>query len=130
MIQPCDDYILIDPDELPDETEGGVIIPANAKVHRNKLTMRGTVIAVGPGRMLRNGVRAPVDCKPGDRVLFEQFEGYEHMFELDPEKFGGAAKRKLRLIREAALLGVMPEDKPARTWQDERAERRSQEWPP
>lgn len=129
MITPCDDYVLIDPDALPDETDGGVIIPSNAKVHRHKLTARGTVVAVGPGRLLRNGIRAPVDCKPGDRVVYEQFEGYEHMFELDPERFGGVNEKKLRLIREASLLGVLDETPPTpRTWQDERAERRQEAW--
>ncbi|MFN3484832.1 MAG: co-chaperone GroES, partial [Planctomycetota bacterium] len=38
---------------------------------------QGTVIAVGPGRLLDNGEVKPLEVKKGDRVLFGGFAGTE-----------------------------------------------------
>lgn len=39
--------------------------------------LRGTVIAVGPGRALPNGERAPMVCKVGDRISFPPTAGMD-----------------------------------------------------
>jgi co-chaperonin GroES (HSP10) len=75
-IKPCDDYILvkIDPDE--EQKRGLIIVPTT--VAANRKTDTGTIIAVGPGRRDPNNLseRIPVDCEPGDRILFATFIGY------------------------------------------------------
>lgn len=40
-------------------------------------TLRGEVIAAGPGRMLPFGERAPMECKPGDLVTFSATAGMD-----------------------------------------------------
>src|SRR5271166_4121772 len=52
-IKPLDDRIVILPDEPESETTGGILLPAAAQ----ELTMRGTVVAAGPGKTLDNGQR-------------------------------------------------------------------------
>jgi chaperonin GroES len=43
------------------------------------------VIAVGSGRLLDNGDRAPIDVREGDRILFAKYGGTE--FKLDGEEY-------------------------------------------
>lgn len=37
-----------------------------------------TVLAVGEGRVLKNGKRAPMIVKPGDRVLLGRYAGFRY----------------------------------------------------
>ena len=52
--------------------------------------LRGTVIAVGPGRMLPEGKRAPMETKVGDVVTFPPTAG------MDTDFGGGRAIRMMR----------------------------------
>lgn len=64
MIQPLGDNIVIKLDNKKDETTGGILLPkAEAK-------KQGEVIAIGPGRFLKNGTRAPIDLNIGDTVIY------------------------------------------------------------
>jgi len=40
-----------------------------------------SVLAVGPGRKLKNETRVPVEVKPDDRVIAHSFSGTQHTFE-------------------------------------------------
>lgn len=42
---------------------------------------QATVLAVGEGRVLKNGKRVPMFVKPGDRVLLGRYAGFR--YELD-----------------------------------------------
>jgi chaperonin GroES len=55
------------------KSAGGILIPDTAK----EKPMRGTVIAVGPGRVLDNGEVKALDVKKGDKVLFGGYAGSE-----------------------------------------------------
>jgi len=50
-------------------TEGGIIIPDTAHDDRSQ-PAEGEVVSVGPGAPDDNGVRRPINLKPGDRILF------------------------------------------------------------
>ena len=50
-----------------------IILPEAAK----KKPQRGTVLAVGPGKMNDDGSRTPLQVKVGDRVLFTSWAGDE-----------------------------------------------------
>lgn len=39
---------------------------------------QATVLAVGEGRVLKNGKRAPMIVKPGDRVLLGRYAGFRY----------------------------------------------------
>jgi len=68
-MQPLYDRVLIKREEAEETTAGGIIIPEVAKEKPG----RGKVVAVGKGRILKDGkTREPI-VKPGDLVLFEQF---------------------------------------------------------
>ncbi|WP_418467248.1 co-chaperone GroES, partial [Dialister hominis] len=42
-----------------------------------KKSQKGTVIAIGSGKMLDNGVRTPFEVKVGDRVLLAKYSGVD-----------------------------------------------------
>jgi chaperonin GroES len=80
-IRPVGDRVVIKPAAKEEVTKSGIVIPDTAK----EKPQEGTVIAVGSGRLLDNGDRAPVDVREGDRVLFAKYGGTE--FKLDGEEY-------------------------------------------
>jgi co-chaperonin GroES (HSP10) len=60
--------------------------------------LRGKVVAVGPGRMLPLGERAPMECKVGDVVTFAATAGMDADF--------GVGK-KIRLMRDSDVDAVV-----------------------
>lgn len=67
---PLQDQILIQ--RLPAITHIGKIeLPQSARTKPK----RGTVISVGPGRILENGKRSPMELEPGDVVNFSPYAG-------------------------------------------------------
>jgi len=70
-VRPQNDYVLVEsPPDASDQTSGGIIKPEGAI---EDINIWGTVLAVGPGRLTKKGVRIPIDAKVGDRVLFVRF---------------------------------------------------------
>ena len=72
-ITPLGDRILVKRVEADDKTKGGIIIPDSAK----EKPREGTVIAVGAGKLLKDGKRSPMSVKVKDRVLFSSYAGSE-----------------------------------------------------
>lgn len=72
-VEPLDDRLVIRP-AAPDEmSKGGIVIPAAAQEKQS----RGTVVAVGPGRLLDGGERGEMQIKEGDVVLYGKYAGTE-----------------------------------------------------
>ena len=80
-IRPIGDRVVVKPAAKEEVTKSGIVIPDTAK----EKPQEGTVVAVGGGRLLDNGDRAPVDLREGDRVLFAKYGGTE--FKLDGEEY-------------------------------------------
>lgn len=59
---------------LLDKAEGRVLLPDWQRI------LRGEVVAVGPGRMLPLGDRAPMECSVGDRVTFAAAAGMDSSY--------------------------------------------------
>lgn len=78
---PLEDHILIEPITQEVVTKSGIILP-DAKEKPSK----GTVIAVGQGKILENGTRAPIDVKVGDTVYFTKYAPDELEVEVTGEK--------------------------------------------
>ena len=76
-LRPLGDRVVIDPAAHEEMTRSGLVIPDTAK----EKPQEGTVIAVGPGRMLDDGKREQMDLKKGDKVLYAKYAGTE--FKLD-----------------------------------------------
>lgn len=72
-LQPLHDRIVVEPAAHEEVSAGGIILPDSAK----EKPMRGTVIAVGPGKTLDSGKTSPVDVKVGDLVLYGKYSGTE-----------------------------------------------------
>jgi len=78
--RPLADRVIVEPIEQEEMTAGGIYVPETAK----EKPQEGTVLAVGPGRLLDNGQRAPMEVREGDRVLFAKYAGTE--FKVDGDK--------------------------------------------
>jgi len=69
-IQPLADRVVIEPISVEEKTKSGIILPETADKERPE---QGKVIAIGPGRILKNGQRKPMEIKKGDMVLFTKY---------------------------------------------------------
>ncbi len=73
-VKPLYDRVLIRRiEEDKEQRRGGIIIPDTAK----EKPMEGKVVAVGAGRLNKDGSRAKMELKAGDRVLFGKYAGQE-----------------------------------------------------
>lgn len=73
-LRPLGDRLIVRRLEATEKTAGGILLPDNAKTKPQK----GTVIAVGPGKMLKDGSRRALQVKVGDTVLFTTWAGDEY----------------------------------------------------
>jgi chaperonin GroES len=94
-IRPLDDRVVVEPIEGEAKTAGGIFLPDNAKEKPQK----GRIVAVGPGKLLDSGERAPMSVSVGDVVLFARFGGSE-------VKVHG---EELLVMRESDLLAQIDE---------------------
>jgi len=76
-LRPLGDRIVIQPTEREEMTKSGIVLPDTAK----EKPQEGTVLAVGPGRILDDGKREAIDVKKGDKVLYAKYAGTEFKVE-------------------------------------------------
>ena len=72
-LRPLGDKILVKRVEAETKTKSGIVLPDSAK----EKPKRGKVIAIGDGKRLDSGERAPFSVKKGDEVLFTSYAGTE-----------------------------------------------------
>ena len=72
-IRPLADRIVVLRTKEEEKTKGGIIIPDSAK----EKPVEGTVVAVGAGKVLKDGKVRPLDVKAGEVVLFGKYSGTE-----------------------------------------------------
>ena len=72
-LRPLGDRIIVQAKQQDETTRSGIVLPDTAK----EKPQRGVVLAVGPGRLLDNGSREPVDVSAGQEVLFAKYGGTE-----------------------------------------------------
>ena len=72
-IHPLADRVIVEPEDAEKPRKSGIVIPDTAKEKPQK----GTVIAVGAGRLDDKGRRIPPGLKKGDRVLFKKYAATE-----------------------------------------------------
>ncbi len=80
-LKPLNDKILLKRVEAESKTKSGIVLPETAK----EKPKRGTVIAVGDGKLLDDGTRAKFQVKKGDEVIFASYAGTE--VKIDNEEF-------------------------------------------
>jgi chaperonin GroES len=72
-IKPLGDRILLKVLEAVEKTKGGIYVPDTAK----EKPQEGEVIAVGKGKVLKDGSIEKPQVKKGDKVLFSKYSGTE-----------------------------------------------------
>ena len=75
---PLEDHVIVKPLSEETTTKSGIILPES-----KEKPSKGQVVAVGDGKILENGSRAPVDVKVGDVVYFAKYSIDE--LEIDEE---------------------------------------------
>jgi chaperonin GroES len=92
-VRPLHDRIIVQRIEEEEQRVGGIIIPDTAK----EKPQQGKVIAVGKGRVEKDGKVTPLDVKADDTVLFGKYAGQE--IKVDGNEY--------LIIREEEVLGVI-----------------------
>ena len=92
-VKPLYDRILVKRVEEKEQRRGGIIIPDTAK----EKPMEGKVVAVGAGRVNKDGSRTKLEVKTGDRVLFGKYAGQE--IKIDDKEHV--------IIKEDEVLGII-----------------------
>ncbi len=72
-LRPLGGNILVKRLAAETKTKSGIVLPDTAK----EKPKRGTVQAIGDGKLLDNGEKAPFSVKKGDEVLFTSYAGTE-----------------------------------------------------
>jgi len=80
-VKPLGDKVLLKRLEAEEKTKGGIVLPETAK----EKPKEGKVIALGEGKLLDNGKRAPFTVKENDRVIFSSYAGTE--IKIDGEQY-------------------------------------------
>ena len=70
-LRPLDDRVVVEPVEAEEMTAGGIVLPDTAK----EKPQRGTVLAVGPGKLLDSGERGKLSVAVGDEVIYGKYSG-------------------------------------------------------
>lgn len=70
MLRPLNDHVIVKALSKEEKTSGGILLPDTISKEKPE---QGEVIAVGPGKLLENGQRAPLSVKVGDKVIFTKY---------------------------------------------------------
>jgi chaperonin GroES len=101
-LKPMSDNVLIQRTAAQEVTPGGIIIPDAAQ----KKTTTAVVVAVGPGKVSKDGVLLPMTVKPGDTVLLSEWSGQE--IELGGEKHIFVGEGEILAIFETSSPSNQP----------------------
>lgn len=90
---PLEDHIIVKPLNQETTTKSGIILPES-----KEKPSKGEVVAVGAGKILENGSRAPVDVAVGDVVYFAKYS----IDELEVEENG--AKTNYLVMKQSYIM--------------------------
>ncbi len=91
--KPLGDRVFVKYSSEEEKTAGGLYIPDAAKEKPQK----GSVIAVGSGKVTNDGKRQPMEVKVGDVILFDKYSGSK--IKIDNDEY--------LIIREEDILGIV-----------------------
>ena len=95
-IRPLHDRIIVQRLDEGEQNVGGIIIPDSAR----EKPQRGTILAVGDGRVTEEGKRIAMDVRPGNVILFGKYSGQE--IKIDGEDY--------LIVKEDEVLAVIDTD--------------------
>ena len=80
QLKPLGERVVLKQQEAEEKTQSGIILPDSAK----EKPQTAVVIAVGPGSE-KDGKKAEMQVKEGDRVIYSQYSGTD--VKLEDEKY-------------------------------------------
>jgi chaperonin GroES len=89
-LRPLDDRVVVEPMEAEEVTAGGIVLPDSAQ----EKPQRGTVVAVGPGKLLDSGERGTLSVAVGDEVIYGKYSASD--IEVND--------REVKILRESDIL--------------------------
>jgi chaperonin GroES len=89
-LRPLDDRVVVEPTEAEERTAGGIVLPDSAR----EKPQRGTIVAVGPGKLLDSGSRGQLSVAIGDVVIYGKYSGTEIE----------VAGKDVKIMRESDIL--------------------------
>jgi chaperonin GroES len=92
-IRPLHDRVLVKRLKPKEVVQGGIIVPDTAK----EKPQEGEVIAIGNGKVVKDGNVLPMNVKIGDKVLFGKYSGTD--VKIDDQEY--------LIMREDDILGVL-----------------------
>jgi chaperonin GroES len=93
-IKPLGGNVLVEPEAVEQTTPSGLVISSSAKGEKPQ---RGTVIALGTGKLNDKGDKIPFNVKVGDLVLFKKYA--PDTIEID--------NKELLIMEESDILAVL-----------------------
>ena len=92
-LRPLSDHVIVEA-VVEEKKKGGIILPETIEKERSE---KGRVVAVGPGKLDKDGKRAPLGVKKGDVVLFTKYSPNEVKVE----------GKEYLIIKEDDILAIM-----------------------
>jgi chaperonin GroES len=93
MLKPLADRVVVKAIQQEERTKGGIVLPDTAK----EKPQEGEIMAVGPGKLLDSGQRAPMEVQLGDRVVYAKYGGTE--VKVEGEEY--------LILRESDILAIL-----------------------
>ena len=92
-LKPLGDRVIVKQDEAEETTASGLFLATEAK----EKPQSGTVLAVGEGKLDKDGNLVPVPVKVGDKVITSQYSGSK--VSLDDEEYV--------VVRQSDILAIV-----------------------
>ena len=89
-LRPLDDRVVVQPMEAEERTSGGILLPDAAR----EKPQRGTIVSIGPGKLLDSGSRGQMSVAVGDVVIYGKYSGTEIE----------VAGKDVKILRESDIL--------------------------
>ena len=92
-LRPLSDHVIVEA-VVEEKKKGGIILPETIEKERSE---KGRIVAVGPGKLDKDGKRVPPGVKKGDVVLFTKYSPNEVKVE----------GKEYLIIKEDDILAIM-----------------------
>lgn len=93
-LKPLNDHVIIKAITENEVTKSGIIMPDTVDKEKPE---KGEVVAIGAGKLLESGQRAPMTVKIGDKVMFKKYSP-------DEIKVGG---EEYLVISESDIIAIL-----------------------
>ncbi len=81
-LKPLHDHVIVKAITEDEITKAGIVLPDTVDKEKPE---KGEVVAVGPGKIMDNGQRAPMSVKVGEKVMFKKYSPDE--IKVDDEEY-------------------------------------------